>query len=206
AGGKLFQSWGAAEQKALSPLVLSLVEGTERSRPLDDLFGFILKKQHSLWVQGDVYRSKQKLTQQRFNRQQQHRQLPNLPSSDLVIQGKQEAMSHLVSSMDDLSIKTTLCKSYSLDESNCKETSLTQGDNLRALKGKRTPWSASSSSRLNTSKASHCSIIPPPKLPKITLSLPQSSSKKLIQGSSTVTQIKSPFRLSLFNTRPALIH
>ncbi|XP_047225030.1 dual specificity protein phosphatase CDC14AB-like [Girardinichthys multiradiatus] len=167
---------------------------------------FLEEKQHSLWVQGDVYRSKQKLAQQRFNRQHQHRQLPHLPSSDPVTQGKQEAMSHLVSSMNDLSIKTTLCKSYSLDESNCKETSLTQGDNLRALKGKRTPGSASSSSRLNTSKASHCSIVPPPKLPKITLSLPPSSSKKLIRGSSTVTQIKSPFSLSLFNTRPALIY
>ncbi|KAM4728667.1 dual specificity protein phosphatase CDC14AB-like isoform 2-T2 [Anableps anableps] len=171
---------------------------------------FLEEKQHSLWVQGDVHRSKQKLAQQRFNRQQQlqqqHRQQCHLPGSDPVTQGKQEAMSHLVSSMDDLSIKTTLCKSYSLDESNCKEASQSQGDNLRALKGKRTPRSVSSSSRSNTPKASYFSILPPTKSSKITLSLPPSSSKKLIRSSSTVTQIKSPFSLSLFSTRPALIH
>uniref|UniRef100_A0A3Q0QYH3 protein-tyrosine-phosphatase n=1 Tax=Amphilophus citrinellus TaxID=61819 RepID=A0A3Q0QYH3_AMPCI len=57
---------------------------------------FLEEKQHSLWVQGDVHRSKQKLVQQRLR--------------------KQEAMSCLLSSMDDLSINTTLCKSYSLDE------------------------------------------------------------------------------------------
>uniref|UniRef100_A0A3P9P346 protein-tyrosine-phosphatase n=1 Tax=Poecilia reticulata TaxID=8081 RepID=A0A3P9P346_POERE len=79
---------------------------------------FLEEKQHSLWVQGDVHRSKQKLAQQRFNRQQQY----HLPGSDPVPLGKQEAI-------------------------NCKETSLTQGDNLRAVKGKRTPRSASSSSR-----------------------------------------------------------
>ncbi|XP_054881347.1 dual specificity protein phosphatase CDC14AB-like isoform X2 [Poeciliopsis prolifica] len=164
---------------------------------------FLEEKQHSLWVQGDVHRSKQKLAQQRFNRQQQQY---HLPGSDPVPPGKREAMPHLVTSMNDLSIKTTLCKSYSLDESNCKETSLTQGDNLRAVKGKRTPRSASSSSRSNTSKVSHCSILTPPKSPKISLSLPPSSSKKLRRSSSTVTQIKSPFSLSLFSTRPALIH
>uniref|UniRef100_A0A3B5A264 protein-tyrosine-phosphatase n=1 Tax=Stegastes partitus TaxID=144197 RepID=A0A3B5A264_9TELE len=58
---------------------------------------FLEEKQHSLWVQGDVHRSKQKLVQQR-------------------LRGKQEAMSCLLSSMDDLSINTTLHKSYSLDE------------------------------------------------------------------------------------------
>ncbi|KAM4556677.1 dual specificity protein phosphatase CDC14AB-like [Fundulus diaphanus] len=165
---------------------------------------FLEEKQHSLWVQGDVHRSKQKLAQQRYNRQQQLQPQPRLPASDPVTKGKQEAMSHLVSSMDDLSIKTTLCKSYSLDENKCNETSLTQGDNLRALKGKRT--SASSSSRLNISKTPHCSIVSPPKSPKITISFSSSSSKKLIRSSSTVPLIKSPFSLGLFSTRPALIH
>lgn len=75
---------------------------------------FVCRKQHSLWVQGDVHRSKQKLVQQRLSRQQQlqlqqHR-------SDSVQGGKQEAVSSLLSSMDDLSINTVLCKSYSLDE------------------------------------------------------------------------------------------
>uniref|UniRef100_A0A3Q3LRL0 protein-tyrosine-phosphatase n=1 Tax=Mastacembelus armatus TaxID=205130 RepID=A0A3Q3LRL0_9TELE len=54
---------------------------------------FLEEKQHSLWVQGDVYRSKQKL-----------------------IQEKLETMPCLLSSMDDLSINTTLYKSYSLEE------------------------------------------------------------------------------------------
>ncbi|XP_015237175.1 PREDICTED: dual specificity protein phosphatase CDC14A-like [Cyprinodon variegatus] len=169
---------------------------------------FLVEKQHSLWVQGDVHRSKLKLAQQRFSRQlqlqKQHGQQLHLPGSDPVTRSKQEAVfSSMVSSMDDLSIKTSLCKSYSLDESNCKESSLTQGDNLRALKGKRTPRLVSSNS--SESNVSHCSIPPPPKSQKIRLSLP-SSSKKLVRSSSSVTQIKSPFSLSLFSSRPALIH
>ncbi|XP_075934285.1 dual specificity protein phosphatase CDC14AB-like [Anarhichas minor] len=158
---------------------------------------FLEEKQYSLWVQGDVYRSKQKLIQQRLSRRQQlqqHRQQQQLHSPE-------GGMSHLLSSMDDLSINTTLYKSYSLDES------LTQGDKLRALKGKRPPRSTSSSSRLNLSKASHGSILPPPKSPKDSISFPSSSSssKKLIRSSSSLaTQIKSPF--SLFTTRSAAIH
>ncbi|XP_067460960.1 dual specificity protein phosphatase CDC14AB-like [Thunnus thynnus] len=168
---------------------------------------FLEEKQHSLWVQGDVHRSKQKLVQQRQSRRQQHLQQPH--SSDSAGE-KQEAMSRLLSSMDDLSINTTLYKSYSLDENNCKETSLTQGDQLRALKGKRPPRSASSSSRLNLSKASHCSILPPHKSSKVPLSFSSSSSsssKKLVRSSSSsAVQIKSPFSLSLFSTRHAVIH
>lgn len=75
---------------------------------------FVCRKQHSLWVQGDVHRSKQKLVQQRLSRQQQLQQ--QLHRSDSVQGGKQEAVSSLLSSMDDLSINTVLCKSYSLDE------------------------------------------------------------------------------------------
>ncbi|XP_035809321.1 dual specificity protein phosphatase CDC14AB-like isoform X2 [Amphiprion ocellaris] len=169
---------------------------------------FLEEKQHSLWVQGDVHRSKQKLVQQRLSRRQQlqqqrqqQQQQQQLHSSDSVEEHKQESMSCLLSSMDDLSINTTLHKSYSLDENNCKEASLTQGDKLRALKGNRPPRSVSSSSRLNLSKASHCSILPPPKSSKVPLSLsPSSSSKKLLRSSSSsATQIKSPFSLSLFS-------
>ncbi|XP_078121081.1 dual specificity protein phosphatase CDC14AB-like [Sander vitreus] len=173
---------------------------------------FLEEKQHSLWVQGDVHRSKQKLLQQRLSRRQQLEQLrqqqQQLHSTDSE-GGKQEAMSHLLSSMDDLSINTTLYKSYSLDENYSVEGSLSQGDKLKALKGKRPPRSASSSSRLNLSKASHCSILPPPKSPRVPLSLPSSSSssKKLVQSSSTfATQIKSPFCLNLFHTRHAATH
>ncbi|XP_073347630.1 dual specificity protein phosphatase CDC14AB-like [Pagrus major] len=150
---------------------------------------FLEEKQHSLWVQGDVHRSKQKLL--------------HSPDSE---GGRQSAMSRLLSSMDDLSINTTLYKSYSLDESNNMEDSLTQGDKLRALKGKRPPRSASSSLRLNLSRASHCSILPPPKSPKGPLSFSSSSKKLVRSSSSSSTQIRSPFSLSLFSTRPAIIH
>ncbi|XP_041847323.1 dual specificity protein phosphatase CDC14AB-like isoform X2 [Melanotaenia boesemani] len=161
---------------------------------------FLEEKQHSLWVQGDVHRSKQKLAEQRLSRRQH---LHNFESTE---RDKQQAMSHLLSSMDDLSINTTLCKSYSLDESNYKETGLTQGDKLRALKGKRTQRSVSSSSRLNLSKTSQCSILPPPKSPKVPLTLSPSSSRKHMRSSSSAIQIKSPFNLGLFSTRHALIH
>lgn len=77
---------------------------------------FVCRKQHSLWVQGDVHRSKQKLVQQRLSRQQQLQLQQQQHRSDSVQGGKQEAVSSLLSSMDDLSINTVLCKSYSLDE------------------------------------------------------------------------------------------
>lgn len=78
----------------------------------------VCRKQHSLWVQGDVHRSKQKLVQQQQSRRQQLlqqcvQQQPRSPDSE---GGRQEDMSHLLSGMDDLSINTTLYKSYSLDE------------------------------------------------------------------------------------------
>lgn len=97
----------------------------------------VIRKQHSLWVQGDVHRSKQKLVQQRLSRKQQlqaqQQQLQQSrqqqqqqtgqtnPSSE---EAGQEAMSRLLSSMDDLSIKTTLYKSYSLDEVRSRSPSV----------------------------------------------------------------------------------
>ncbi|XP_060899809.1 dual specificity protein phosphatase CDC14AB-like [Labrus mixtus] len=169
---------------------------------------FLEEKQHSLWIQGDVHRSKQKLVQQRLSRQQQLKQQRvqlQSPGSEGV---RQEAMSRLLSSIEDLSINTSLSKTYSLDEIHLKDSSLTQGDKLRTLKSKRPPRSASSSSRLNLSMASHSSILPPPKSPKMPLpfTLSPSSSKKLIRSSSSsTTQVKSPFSLSLFSARPAVI-
>ncbi|XP_068427245.1 dual specificity protein phosphatase CDC14AB-like [Clinocottus analis] len=169
---------------------------------------FLEEKQHSLWVQGDVHRSKQKIMQQRLRRRQQlqqhcQQQQRHSPGSE---GGTQEAVSHLLSSMEDLSINTSLNKSYSLDR-NSQEGSLTQGDKLRALKGKRAPRLPSSSSRVNLSKASHGSILPPPKSRQVPVFIP-SSSKKLVQGSSPslAMQIKSPFILGLFGSRPAVVH
>lgn len=67
-----------------------------------------VRKQHSLWVQGDVHRSKQKLLQQRQSRRQQQQQKSS--------ESESKTMSCLLSSMNDLSINTTMYKSYSLDE------------------------------------------------------------------------------------------
>lgn len=75
------------------------------------------RKQHSLWVQGDVHRSKQKILQQRQSRRQQlqeQRQQQQQHQQSSESEGK--TMSCLLSSMDDLSINTTMYKSYSLDE------------------------------------------------------------------------------------------
>ncbi|KAJ3595199.1 hypothetical protein NHX12_004503 [Muraenolepis orangiensis] len=85
---------------------------------------YLEEKQSSLWVQGDVYRSKQKVLQQRLDRQRQQHQSPAPLGST-----QEEMMSRLLSSTDHLSINTTLSKAYSLD----------QGDRLRALKSQHTP-------------------------------------------------------------------
>ncbi|XP_058616157.1 dual specificity protein phosphatase CDC14AB isoform X4 [Onychostoma macrolepis] len=83
---------------------------------------YLEEKQASLWAHGDIHRSKQ--------RQYEDRSVP-----------------HLISSMDNLSINTSIFKSHSLDrmeENDYAENDLcmTQGDKLRALKGRRQPRSA----------------------------------------------------------------
>ncbi|XP_016295889.1 dual specificity protein phosphatase CDC14A-like isoform X1 [Sinocyclocheilus anshuiensis] len=83
---------------------------------------YLEEKQTSLWAHGDIHRSKQ--------RQYEDRSVP-----------------HLISSMDNLSISTSIFKSHSLDrmeENDYAENDLvmTQGDKLRALKGRRQPRSA----------------------------------------------------------------
>ncbi|KAM4623309.1 dual specificity protein phosphatase CDC14AB-like [Polymixia lowei] len=173
---------------------------------------FLEEKQHSMWVQGDVHRSKQKLLEQRLGRRhqlqlqrQQQQQQQHSPASEGA---EQEVMSCLLSSMDDLSINTTLYKSYSLDEYNCSEACLTQGDKLRALKGRRPPRSASST-RFSLSKPLHGSILPPPKSYKVPLSFSSSSSssKRLVRSSSSsAVQLRSPFNLSMFSSKPSVIH
>uniref|UniRef100_A0A672QE13 Dual specificity protein phosphatase CDC14A-like n=1 Tax=Sinocyclocheilus grahami TaxID=75366 RepID=A0A672QE13_SINGR len=83
---------------------------------------YLEEKQTSLWAHGDIHRSKQ--------RQYEDRSVP-----------------HLISSMDNLSISTSIFKSHSLDrmeENDYAENDLgmTQGDKLRALKGRRQPRSS----------------------------------------------------------------
>ncbi|KAG9350835.1 hypothetical protein JZ751_024724 [Albula glossodonta] len=85
---------------------------------------FLEEKQASLWMQGDVQRSKQK------QRQPEDR-----------------GVAHVISGMDDLTISTTIYKSHSVDrmeENDYGENGvcMTQGDKLRALKGRRQPRSA----------------------------------------------------------------
>lgn len=85
---------------------------------------FLEEKQASLSVQGDVHRSKQKQRQLDAGR-----------------------VSHIISSMDDISISGSLYKTQSVDRVQENEyaedrVSVTQGDELRALKSRRQPRSA----------------------------------------------------------------
>ncbi|KAM6948897.1 dual specificity protein phosphatase CDC14AB-like [Aplochiton taeniatus] len=166
---------------------------------------FLEERQHSMWVQGDVHRSKLKLQHQR----QQRRPIPQNPAPFTEPRPHPEGMTRLLSSMDDLSINTSLYKSYSLDEVrggpsqlNCVEESVTQGDRLRALKGCRSPRAAPPSSRLSLPRAPQGSIPPPrsskPLLPSFVTSPSSSSSssssasKRLIRSSSSsATNLRS---------------
>ncbi|TNN35778.1 Dual specificity protein phosphatase CDC14A [Liparis tanakae] len=125
------------------------------------------EKQHSLWVQGDVHRCKQKLVQQRLRRQQQ-------------LHGPQAAKPRLLCSMEELSVSSRHA-ALSSDESDHQEGRPTQGDHLRALKGRPPP--RATSSRLDLSKAAHRSILPPARSLKGPAPLP-SSSQKLFRSSA----------------------
>ncbi|XP_043078999.1 dual specificity protein phosphatase CDC14AB isoform X5 [Puntigrus tetrazona] len=162
---------------------------------------YLEEKQASLWAHGDIHRSKQ--------RQYEDRSVP-----------------HLISSMDNLSINTSIFKSHSLDrmeENDHAENDLgmTQGDKLRALKGRRQPRSATTGAiRLEDMKihtrsasqplsrvkaaASGQGSISPLKSSKVPPSSSVSASAKRIgRSSSSSTNLKSPFSLSMFSTKAA---
>ncbi|XP_036199246.1 dual specificity protein phosphatase CDC14A isoform X3 [Myotis myotis] len=90
---------------------------------------FLEEKQASLWVQGDLFRSK----------------LKNRPSSE-------ESINKILSNLDDMSIGGNLSKIQNVErfgENNLEEdedvemkNSITQGDKLRALKSQRQPRSS----------------------------------------------------------------
>nr|XP_036874602.1 dual specificity protein phosphatase CDC14A isoform X4 [Manis javanica] len=92
---------------------------------------FLEEKQASLWVQGDIFRSK----------------LKNRPSSE-------GSINKILSSLDDMSIGGNLPKIQNLErfgENNLEEdedvemkSNITQGDKLRALKSQRQPHSSPS--------------------------------------------------------------
>ncbi|XP_058249918.1 cell division cycle 14Aa isoform X1 [Hemibagrus wyckioides] len=77
---------------------------------------FLEEKQHSMWMDGDLYRSKQP------------RPRP-YPERDLA---------HLISGLDDVSLSSSL-NTLSMDENDLMDNNmgLTQGDRLRALKCRR---------------------------------------------------------------------
>nr|XP_023403185.1 dual specificity protein phosphatase CDC14A isoform X2 [Loxodonta africana] len=92
---------------------------------------FLEEKQASLWVQGDIFRSK----------------LKNRPSSE-------GSINKILSSLDDMSISGNLSKIQNMErfgENNLEEdedvemkNGITQGDKLRALKSQRQPRSSPS--------------------------------------------------------------
>nr|XP_023417055.1 dual specificity protein phosphatase CDC14A isoform X3 [Cavia porcellus] len=93
---------------------------------------FLEEKQASLWVQGDIFRSK----------------LKNRPSSE-------GSINKILSSLDDMTIGGNISKIQSMErfgENNLEEdedvevkNNITQGDKLRALKSQRQPRSSPSS-------------------------------------------------------------
>ncbi|XP_049564347.1 dual specificity protein phosphatase CDC14A isoform X1 [Orcinus orca] len=153
---------------------------------------FLEEKQASLWVQGDIFRSK----------------LKNRPSSE-------GSINKILSSLDDMSIGGNLSKIQNVErfgENNLEEdedvemkNNITQGDKLRALKSQRQPRSSpscafrledmkghpravSQPSRLSSSPQGSAS---PLKTSKVALS-PSVMAKRINRGSlSSGTSVRS---------------
>ncbi|XP_036046946.1 dual specificity protein phosphatase CDC14A isoform X4 [Onychomys torridus] len=145
---------------------------------------FLEEKQASLWVQGDIFRSK----------------LKNRPSSE-------GSINKIMSSLDDMSIGGNLSKlqsaerfaeSHLEDEDVEMKNNVTQGDKLRALKSQRQPRSSPSCAfrsddmkgpqravaqtfRLSSSPQPSVSTV---KTPKVCLS-PSATAKRINRGSSS---------------------
>ncbi|XP_045403392.1 dual specificity protein phosphatase CDC14A isoform X1 [Lemur catta] len=124
---------------------------------------FLEEKQASLWVQGDIFRSK----------------LKNRPSSE-------GSINKILSSLDDMSIGGNLSKIQNMErfgENNLEEdedvemkNSITQGDKLRALKSQRQPrTSPSCAFRSDDTKGQPRAVSQPFRLS----SLPQGSAPTL---------------------------
>ncbi|XP_061042258.1 dual specificity protein phosphatase CDC14A isoform X5 [Eubalaena glacialis] len=153
---------------------------------------FLEEKQASLWVQGDIFRSK----------------LKNRPSSE-------GSINKILSSLDDMSIGGNLSKIQNVErfgENNLEEdedvemkNNITQGDKLRALKSQRQPRSSPSCAfRLEDMKG-HPRAVPQPsrlssspqgsasalKTSKVALS-PSVMAKRINRGSlSSGTSVRS---------------
>ncbi|XP_074044370.1 dual specificity protein phosphatase CDC14A isoform X5 [Macrotis lagotis] len=145
---------------------------------------FLEEKQTSLWVQGDIYRSK----------------LKNRPSSE-------GSINKILSGLDDLSIGGSYSKLQTLDrygegstdddvELDMKNT-VTQGDKLRALKNQRQPRNSTASVLRVCSSSQGC--ISPLKPSKVILS-PSASAKRINRGSCSSGSSARSFSI---NTRLA---
>ncbi|XP_063076286.1 cell division cycle 14Aa [Engraulis encrasicolus] len=138
---------------------------------------FLEEKQHSMWVQGDMYRSKQRQQQQRQNRQQE------------------QDMNHLISSMDDVSINNTVFKSQSMDENDLRADSvgLTQGDKLRALKARRHSRSATNIGGISGINPAQSPNSPPKPPPQAVSAFTQSAAPRRLarSPSSSAGNLKS---------------
>uniref|UniRef100_A0A5F8HBL5 Dual specificity protein phosphatase CDC14A n=1 Tax=Monodelphis domestica TaxID=13616 RepID=A0A5F8HBL5_MONDO len=144
---------------------------------------FLEEKQASLWVQGDIYRSK----------------LKNRPASE-------GSINKILSGLDELSIGGGLSKVQTLDRYGEGSTdddveldiknSMTQGDKLRALKNQRQPRTSTSSVlKVSTSQGS----ISPLKPSKGILS-PSASAKRINRSSCSSGSSTRSFSI---NTRLA---
>ncbi|XP_021103497.1 dual specificity protein phosphatase CDC14A isoform X2 [Heterocephalus glaber] len=153
---------------------------------------FLEEKQASLWVQGDIFRSK----------------LKNRPSSE-------GSINKILSSLDDMSIGGNISKIQNMErfgENNLEEDedvevkyNITQGDKLRALKSQRQPRSSPSCAFRSDDMKGHPRAVFQPfrsssspqgpmstlKTPKVPLS-PSATAKRINRGSlSSGTSVRS---------------
>ncbi|XP_069934086.1 dual specificity protein phosphatase CDC14A isoform X9 [Oryctolagus cuniculus] len=146
---------------------------------------FLEEKQASLWVQGDIFRSK----------------LKNRPSSE-------GSINKILSSLDDMSIGGNLSKIQNMErfgENNLEEdedvemkNNITQGDKLRALKSQRQPRSSPSCAFRSDDMKGHPRTVSQPfrlssspqgsactlKTSKVALS-PSATAKRINRGTSS---------------------
>ncbi|XP_014071490.2 dual specificity protein phosphatase CDC14AB isoform X4 [Salmo salar] len=173
---------------------------------------FLEERQAAMWMQGDVQRSQ-----------------PKQP----------RGVSRLTSSMDDLALGPThttittspagILKSHSIDRLQENDyigengLCMTQGDKLRALKGRRQPRSATTGalrledmkmhtrspsqpfSRMNLGVGTQ-GTISPLKSSKVPSSSASASAKRIGgSSSSSASNLKSPFNLNMFNTKALVL-
>ncbi|XP_022525355.2 dual specificity protein phosphatase CDC14AB isoform X2 [Astyanax mexicanus] len=154
---------------------------------------FLEEKQVSLWAQGEVCRAQQQKLR--------------------VYEERSVGVPHLISSMDDLTISTSILKTSSLDRveenNDYSENGLamTQGDKLRALKVRRQPRSATTGAlRLEdmkahtrspsqpfrlSSAASPQGTVSPLKSSKVSSSSSSASAKRIGRASSSSSNLKN---------------